>query len=83
MTSTSADKDASILIVGAGTFGLSTAFHLVERGYKDVTCMDRWAVPSKSSAGWDISKRVQAWYPSTPTPFIPVSLTNPSTHGET
>ncbi|ORY21109.1 FAD dependent oxidoreductase [Naematelia encephala] len=31
----------SILIIGAGVFGLSTAIHLAKRGYKDVTVIDR------------------------------------------
>ncbi|TFK52787.1 fructosyl amino acid oxidase [Heliocybe sulcata] len=64
MASSSLDKDARILIVGAGTFGLSTAFHLVERGYTNATCMDRWEVPSKSSAGWDLSKVARTEYGS-------------------
>lgn len=34
-------KDAPILIVGAGVFGLSTALHLGKRGYKNVTVIDK------------------------------------------
>lgn len=34
-------KDAPILIVGAGVFGLSTALHLGNRGYKNVTVIDK------------------------------------------
>ncbi|KDQ51628.1 hypothetical protein JAAARDRAFT_163427 [Jaapia argillacea MUCL 33604] len=57
-----ASNDASVLIVGAGTFGLSTSFHLAKRGYKNVTCLDPWNVPSRSSAGWDISKIARTEY---------------------
>ncbi|KAL7421622.1 hypothetical protein Q5752_003391 [Cryptotrichosporon argae] len=35
------DPSQSILIVGAGVFGLSTALHLARRGYTDVTVLDR------------------------------------------
>jgi sarcosine oxidase/L-pipecolate oxidase len=34
-------KDAPILIIGAGVFGLSTALHLGQRGYINVTVIDR------------------------------------------
>lgn len=49
-------KDASILIVGTGTFGLSTAVHLARRGYTNIQCLDKWAYPSPDSAGYDINK---------------------------
>ncbi|KAI0753075.1 FAD dependent oxidoreductase [Daedaleopsis nitida] len=32
--------DQRITIVGAGVFGLSTAYHLLQRGYRDVTVLD-------------------------------------------
>jgi sarcosine oxidase/L-pipecolate oxidase len=32
---------APILIVGAGVFGLSTALHLGQRGYSNVTVLDK------------------------------------------
>ncbi|KAI1626219.1 FAD dependent oxidoreductase [Exophiala viscosa] len=35
------DKDVKINIVGAGVFGLSTAIHLAQRGYKSVTIFDK------------------------------------------
>ena len=50
-----ADRKPSVLIVGAGTFGLSTAYHLLERGYTDITVLDRYPAPSRGSAGYDIS----------------------------
>jgi sarcosine oxidase/L-pipecolate oxidase len=34
-------KDSPVLIIGAGVFGLSTAVHLAERGYRDVTIIDK------------------------------------------
>ncbi len=34
-------KSAPILIVGAGVFGLSTALHLGQRGYTNVTVIDK------------------------------------------
>ena len=34
-------KDETILVVGSGCFGISTAYHLVTRGFKNVTVVDR------------------------------------------
>ena len=50
------DKSSSILIVGAGTWGCSTALHLARRGYTNVTVLDPYPVPSPISAGNDINK---------------------------
>ena len=36
--------------------GLSTAWYLARAGYTDIQCLDRWPVPSKSSAGYDRNK---------------------------
>ncbi|KAH6890280.1 FAD dependent oxidoreductase [Thelonectria olida] len=55
-------KDSSILIIGAGTFGISTAYHLVQRGYSDITCIDRHPWPSVDSAGHDLNKIVRTEY---------------------
>lgn len=49
-------RDASILIVGTGTFGLSTAVHLARRGFTNIQCLDRYPYPSPDSAGYDINK---------------------------
>ncbi|KAL6245539.1 hypothetical protein RBB50_007538 [Rhinocladiella similis] len=35
------DKNASIVIIGAGVFGLSTAVHLAQRGFKNITIFDK------------------------------------------
>ncbi|KIW15319.1 hypothetical protein PV08_05364 [Exophiala spinifera] len=52
-------KSSSILIVGAGTWGCSTALHLTRRGYTDVTLVDPFPVPSPISAGNDVNKIVE------------------------
>ncbi|CAD0091796.1 unnamed protein product [Aureobasidium vineae] len=49
-------KDSTILIIGAGTWGISTALHLKRRGYKHVTLLDPYPVPSPISAGNDVNK---------------------------
>lgn len=53
----------SVLIVGGGTFGTSTAYHLAQRGYKNVTVLDRSAPPSFEAAGNDINKVIRRDYP--------------------
>ncbi|KAJ5111170.1 hypothetical protein N7532_001705 [Penicillium argentinense] len=47
---------SSILIVGAGTWGCSTALHLARRGYTNVTVLDPHPVPSPIAAGNDVNK---------------------------
>ncbi|KAF2146159.1 uncharacterized protein K452DRAFT_294763 [Aplosporella prunicola CBS 121167] len=49
-------ESSSILIVGAGTWGSSTALHLARRGYKHITLLDPYPVPSAISAGNDVNK---------------------------
>jgi len=39
------DKTDSIIIVGAGVFGLSTAYQLASEGYKNITVLDRHMPP--------------------------------------
>jgi len=49
--------DSPIVIVGAGCFGLSTAYHLLKRGFTDVTVLDRAEVlPAKDAASTDLNK---------------------------
>lgn len=57
------EKDKKIQIIGGGTFGLSTAYHLAKSGYKDITVIDREEVPSKFSAGYDLNKIIRCEYP--------------------
>lgn len=48
--------ESRILVIGCGTWGSSTALHLMRRGYKHVTVLDPYEVPSAISAGNDINK---------------------------
>ncbi|KAJ9144202.1 FAD dependent oxidoreductase [Pleurostoma richardsiae] len=55
--------DTPILIVGAGTFGLSTAYRLAKAGYKNITVLEKSPViPSDLSAGNDLNKILRAEY---------------------
>ncbi|EXJ86148.1 hypothetical protein A1O1_06518 [Capronia coronata CBS 617.96] len=51
--------ESTILIVGAGTWGTSTALHLARRGYTSVTVLDPYPVPSPISAGNDLNKMLE------------------------
>ncbi|KAI6007717.1 FAD dependent oxidoreductase [Pisolithus orientalis] len=52
-----------ILIVGAGVFGLSTAYHLQEDGFKDITILDKAdELPALDAASTDINKVVRSIY---------------------
>ncbi|KAK7691747.1 hypothetical protein QCA50_005147 [Cerrena zonata] len=55
--------DAKVVIVGAGCFGLSTAFHLLRRGFTSVTILDRSPIlPAPDAASTDINKIVRSSY---------------------
>ncbi len=57
------DKQAPILILGAGTFGLSTAYHLAKAGYTNVTVLEKSPTfPPELSAGNDLNKILRAEY---------------------
>jgi len=58
-TATFPNYHSSILIVGAGTWGCSTALHLARRDHKDITVLDAYDLPSSISAGNDINKIVE------------------------
>ncbi|KAK2037308.1 FAD dependent oxidoreductase [Colletotrichum somersetense] len=58
----SLSKTSSIVIIGAGTFGISTAYHLAKRGYTNVKCLDRHPLPSLDSAGYDLNKIIRTEY---------------------
>lgn len=46
-----------VVIIGSGCFGISTALHLLARGYKDVTVLDRApVVPAADAASTDLNK---------------------------
>ena len=58
-----ARKDSPILILGGGAWGLSTALHMVNSGYIDITVIERAEqIPSRYSAAWDLNKIVRAEY---------------------
>ena len=54
-----ASHKSSILIIGAGTWGCSTALHLARRGYSNITVLDPYEFPSAISAGNDVNKIVE------------------------
>ncbi|CAG8281563.1 unnamed protein product [Penicillium salamii] len=56
MASNNLSPTSSILIIGAGTWGYSTALHLARRGYTNVKVLDPHPVPSPIAAGNDINK---------------------------
>ncbi|PLN76177.1 FAD dependent oxidoreductase [Aspergillus taichungensis] len=56
------DKSERIVIIGAGVFGLSTAFHLAEQGYRSVTVLDRSMPPVPDGSSNDISRVIRFDY---------------------
>ena len=56
-------KSEPIVIVGGGAWGLSTALHLRQSGYTDITVFETAdSIPSRYSAAYDINKIVRAEY---------------------
>ncbi|KAJ6789825.1 hypothetical protein PWT90_04516 [Aphanocladium album] len=56
-------KSDPIIIVGAGVFGLSTAFELAgRRGYTNVTVLDRFVPPAVDGSSVDISRIIRFDY---------------------
>jgi len=56
-------KNEKIVVVGAGCFGVSTAYHLLQRGYLDVTILDRSTIlPAPDAASNDINRVVRSSY---------------------
>lgn len=53
------NPDDLVVIIGAGTFGLSTGLQLLRSGFKNVTLVDPYPVPSLISAGNDVNKILQ------------------------
>lgn len=54
------DIKTKFLIIGAGTFGLSTALELLGKGETDITLLDVFDLPSPISAGNDVNKIFQS-----------------------
>ncbi|KAK7977266.1 hypothetical protein PG996_003336 [Apiospora saccharicola] len=50
------EKNSSVLIIGAGTWGTSIAYRLVKRGYTNIKVLDSNKFPSSISAGNDHNK---------------------------
>lgn len=73
-----ANKSEPLIILGSGTWGLSTALHLVNEGHSNITVFDRASeIPSRYSAGYDINKIVRPEYED---PFYTdLALVSPST----
>lgn len=59
---TAATKESSIVIIGAGVFGLSHALELKQRGYSDVTVIDRNLPPVCDGSSVDISRIIRVEY---------------------
>ncbi|KAK5018133.1 fructosyl amine:oxygen oxidoreductase [Cryomyces antarcticus] len=57
-------SDPSILIIGGGTWGISTALALSRRGFSRITVLDAHPVPSPISAGNDVNKIMEEGAPS-------------------
>ena len=55
-------KDASIIIVGAGVFGLTLARELCQRGYVRVTVLDRHLPPVPDGSSVDLSRIIRSDY---------------------
>ena len=46
-----------VVIIGSGCFGISTAYHLLQRGFTDVTVLDRSErLPAPDAASTDLNK---------------------------
>ena len=59
MLSATSSSKPTVVIVGAGVFGLSTAYHLLERNYTEVTVLDRAEhLPAVDAASTDMNKGV-------------------------
>lgn len=62
MANTSVSHDEAVIIVGSGVFGLSTALALQERGYTNITVLDRDLPPVRDGSSTDISRIVRSDY---------------------
>ncbi|TFL07169.1 FAD dependent oxidoreductase [Pterulicium gracile] len=56
-------ESSKVLIIGAGAFGVSTAYHLLKRGFSDVTVVERSeTVPAPDAASNDYNRIVRTSY---------------------
>ncbi|GJJ08116.1 hypothetical protein Clacol_002324 [Clathrus columnatus] len=59
----SIDRTQKVIIAGAGAFGLSTAYHLLQRGWKRVIIYDQSStLPAPDAASTDLNKVVRSSY---------------------
>lgn len=59
----SISKSDPIIIIGAGAFGVSTALHLTQNGYTNISVFEAGDhIPSQNSAANDLNKIVRAEY---------------------
>lgn len=57
-------QQIQVIIIGGGTFGTTTAYHLSQTDYKKVVVLDRFkGTPSPEAAGTDINKVIRTEYP--------------------
>ena len=57
------EEKPSIIIVGGGAWGLSSALHLHQAGHRNIIVLERAEqIPSKYSGAYDINKIVRAEY---------------------
>ncbi|KAK8157589.1 putative sarcosine oxidase [Phyllosticta citrichinensis] len=52
----------SVIVIGSGTWGSSTALELAKRGYTNVICLDKRPFPSLDSAAYDLNKIIRTEY---------------------
>jgi len=63
MSNASIDKNARIVICGAGCFGLSTALQLHKQGYTKIVLLEMSSVyPNPDAASTDMNKMVRKAY---------------------
>jgi len=56
-------RNETVIIVGAGCFDLSTAYHLLQKGFTDVTVLDRSEkLPAPDAASTDMNQIVPTSY---------------------
>ncbi|KAH1487929.1 hypothetical protein KXX06_003669, partial [Aspergillus fumigatus] len=56
------NKNDSVIIIGAGAFGLSTALRLAQDGYTSITVLDRCMPPVPDGSSNDISRVIRFDY---------------------
>ncbi|KAL4862740.1 hypothetical protein BDV12DRAFT_178440 [Aspergillus spectabilis] len=56
------DKNNNIIIVGAGIFGLSTAYQLASEGHRNIVVLDRHMPPIPDGSSSDISRVIRFDY---------------------